>query len=299
MKTRVYRIVSVCMVLGFVLALAGCRAALEDAAKLSEYEIGGESVPSINSVAGEREVIGVESSTSNGVPSKQYTYASASVYDDLWAYVQKLMDEGWLVTQDINLKTVPGSGQLGRPALEEGQILLLSFTYEDGKYAIKVTKAKGTIETGETADAETLPTSAGKPAAATKPASNKDTEVSGDTHAAAGITGSWSYFDDSEDLKKQTFYVFQEDGAYVQLDISIVTEQYLSVTAYRGKYEISGDKLLVTGREKTSYSAASLEDAIEQAEEMIYTPLEDQEEVFAWDGADRLLIGGIELAREE
>ena len=88
----------------------------------------------------------MESSTDNGVASRQYTYASTSVYDDLWAYVQKLMDDGWLVTQDIDLKVIPGSGQLGRKASEEGQILLISFAYEDSKYAIKLTKTKGTIE---------------------------------------------------------------------------------------------------------------------------------------------------------
>jgi hypothetical protein len=88
----------------------------------------------------------MESSIDNGVASKQYTYSSTSVYDDLWAYVQKLMDEGWLVTEDIDLKAVPGSGQLGKKASDEGHILLLSFAYEDGKYAIKISKAEGTIE---------------------------------------------------------------------------------------------------------------------------------------------------------
>lgn len=62
------------------------------------------------------------------------------------AYVQKLMGDDWLVTEDIDLKVVPGTGQLGKKASEEGQILLLSFAYEDGKYAIKITKTKGTIE---------------------------------------------------------------------------------------------------------------------------------------------------------
>lgn len=144
MRKATFFMVSALLV--FTLALTGCGAALADAAKLSEYEIDGESIPSITSVVGEREVKGVESSTNNGVKSTQYTYVSDTVYDDLWAYVQKLMDDGWLVTQDIDLSVVPGSGQLGRNASEEGKILLLSFAYEDGKYAIKVTKAEGTIE---------------------------------------------------------------------------------------------------------------------------------------------------------
>lgn len=134
--------------------------------------------------------------------------------------------------------------------------------------------------------------------AAANPAQEKTPAVS-NAPAGAEITGNWSYIDDSEALKKQTYYIFKEDGAYLQFDISIVTEQYLSVTAYRGKYEISGDKLLLTGREKTAYSTASIGDVIKQAEEMIYTPGEDLEEDFAWGGADRLLIGGVELTREQ
>ncbi len=139
-------IISVLLVSALLLVCAGCGAALKEAAKLEAYELGSESVPSITAVVGEREVTGVESSTNNGIASRQYTYASASVYDDLWAYVQALMDDGWLVTQDIDLKTVPGSGQLGKKSAEDGQILLVSFSYEDAQYAIKVTKAKGTIE---------------------------------------------------------------------------------------------------------------------------------------------------------
>lgn len=146
MKKAACCMVSVLLILTFTLALTGCGATLKEAARLSEYDLGDDVIPSITSVVGEREVTGMESSTNNGVASKQYTYVSDTVYDDLWTYVQKLMDDGWLVTKDIDLNVIPGSGQLGRNASEEGRILLLSFAYEDGKYAIKITKAEGTIE---------------------------------------------------------------------------------------------------------------------------------------------------------
>lgn len=144
MKRTVYWTISLLMAVA--LTLTGCGATLTDAGKLMQYELGEDIIPSITAVVGEREVTGVETSTDNGVASKQYTYSSTSVYDDLWAYVQKLMDDGWLVTEDIDLKVVPGSGQLGKKASEEGHILLLSFVYEDGKYTIKISKAEGTIE---------------------------------------------------------------------------------------------------------------------------------------------------------
>lgn len=141
MKKRVW----IAVILAFMLALSGC-GALEAAGKLEQYEMSGEVIPSVTSVAGEREVTGVNTATNNGVTTKTYTYVSATVYDDLWAYVQKLMDDGWLVTEDIDLNLVPGSGQLGMNSSEEGKILLVSFTYDSGGYVIELTKGKGTIE---------------------------------------------------------------------------------------------------------------------------------------------------------
>jgi hypothetical protein len=125
--------------------LTGC-GALKAASKLEEYKIGDDRIPSITSQVGERDVTGVQSSTKNGIMTQEYTYASSSVYDDLLAYVSFLMDNGWLVTEDIDLNVVPGSGELGRKASEEGQIILLFFSYEDDEYTIRLTKGKGTIE---------------------------------------------------------------------------------------------------------------------------------------------------------
>lgn len=137
------------MVVSLILAaaLAGCGAALKDAAQLEAYDMAdGDAVPSITSVVGEREVTGVQSSVSNGVTTKEYTYVSDTVYDDLLSYVRALMDEGWLVTQDIDLNVVPGSGELAAHSSEEGQVILVGFTYDDAGYVITVTKGKGTLE---------------------------------------------------------------------------------------------------------------------------------------------------------
>jgi hypothetical protein len=144
MKKTVCWLVSLFLV--FILALTGCGATLTEAANLEQYEMSGDVIPSITSVVGEREVTGVEAATSNGVATRQYTYSSATVYDDLLAYVNKLLEDGWLVTQAIDLNIVPGSGELGMKSVDDGQILLVSLSYEDSKYVIKLTKGKGTIE---------------------------------------------------------------------------------------------------------------------------------------------------------
>jgi len=126
---------------------SGCGAILEDAAKLTEYEVDGDVVPSIGAVVGEREVTGVKTETSNGAPSKQYTYASETVFDDLLTYISALREEdGWLVTEDFDLNVIPGTAQLGKASKDDGQILILSVAYEETAYAIKITKAEGTIE---------------------------------------------------------------------------------------------------------------------------------------------------------
>ncbi len=138
---------SVLMIFALILALSGCGAALKEASALKEYEMGKDNVLSITSVIGEREVTGVESGINNGIVSKQYIYVSETVYDDLLAYVTALMDQGWLVTKDIDLNVVPGSGELGKKsAADDGQILLLSFTYEESGYVIKIVKGEGTLE---------------------------------------------------------------------------------------------------------------------------------------------------------
>lgn len=140
------RIFCLLAIMVLVLALAGCGAALTSAAKLTTYDMGDDAIPTITSLMGEREVKSVQSSTNNGVSVKEYQYVSDSVYDDLLAYVQNLREAGWLVTQDIDLNVVPGSGELGTKSVEEGKIILLSFTYDEAGYTIKITKVEGTLE---------------------------------------------------------------------------------------------------------------------------------------------------------
>ncbi len=143
MKKTAFRITP--LLLALALMCTGCGSLLADAGKLAEYELSGDRIPSVTSVAGVREVTSVNTATENGAITKTYAYVSDSVFDDLWAYVQFLMDEGWLVTEDIELSTVPGTGQLGKTSSDEGKILLVSFSYDEGSYVIEVKKTTGTI----------------------------------------------------------------------------------------------------------------------------------------------------------
>ncbi len=144
MKKRIYCLISLLIIAAML--FTGCKGALAKTAKLTNYELGKDIVPSIYSVVGERELNGIEASTKNGVIKKQYIYLSASVFDDLLSYIQALIAAGWEVTMDIDLNISPGSGQLATHSVEEGKIILLNFSYDSAGYTIELIKDKGTIE---------------------------------------------------------------------------------------------------------------------------------------------------------
>ncbi len=126
-------------------ALPSCQV-MDDAAKLDAYEVGGETVPSVKAVLGEeRKVTGVESSTTNGNPSKQYTYASDTVYEDMNAYLSYFLDNGWVVTESFNTDTIPGRAQFGKESSEAGKIVIVSVAFEENAYAVKITKSVGEL----------------------------------------------------------------------------------------------------------------------------------------------------------
>jgi len=116
---------------------------------------------------------------------------------------------------------------------------------------------------------------------------------------AESIVGTWARSDGSGEFEKQIYYIFENDGTYALLEVSVVTEYYCSVNAYRGKYEISGDTLRLSGRERTSYAAASADEAKGLADTMNCTPEGEKEERFAFTDAERLQIDGTEFIREE
>ena len=115
------------------------------AQKLEAYEVGGVSIPSVNSVIGERQVSGVASGIENGMNYKSYNYKSDSVTEDLITYVFELMNEyDFIPIVDFNLAELPGVGQVARDA-GDGEILIVQFEYESGGYMIKIMKGEGTL----------------------------------------------------------------------------------------------------------------------------------------------------------
>ena len=124
--------------------------ATDSAEKLTEYEFGGDKVASINAVIGEtRKVTGVDVgtsvTTSGSAEHKQYDYETASMVQDLTTYSLYLRNNGWLVLKDYNLTTGTGEMQLGIESVDSGKILVMSIAFNEGKYAVRITKLDGTL----------------------------------------------------------------------------------------------------------------------------------------------------------
>ena len=124
--------------------------AIDSASKLTEYDFGTDKVRSINAVIGEtRKVTGVSTGTSvtpsGSMRYKQYTYETASMVKDLSVYSDYLQKNGWLVIKSYNLTDHNGEMQLATNSADNGKILIMSVAFEQDKYAIKITKATGTL----------------------------------------------------------------------------------------------------------------------------------------------------------
>ena len=140
-NTYVKLIVSAVLAAVLMMLLCACGAA----EKLEAYEVGGESIPSINSIIGKRSVNGVASGIENGMSYKSYNYKSDTVTEDLMTYVFELMGEhGFIPIVDFNLEDFPGVGQVARESGDD-EILIVQFEYESSGYEIKIIKGKGAL----------------------------------------------------------------------------------------------------------------------------------------------------------
>jgi hypothetical protein len=119
---------------------------LKDAAALTEYDFETDKVSSVNSVIGdEREVTGVKSGSSNGIQYKEYTYKTESTGDDLLAYANHLLEAGWIPLDNFNVTDSDGTGRLAIQSADEGKILIMTLTFQEGEYTIRTEKSEGAL----------------------------------------------------------------------------------------------------------------------------------------------------------
>ena len=121
-------------------------ATLNSAAKLQTYDMGTDKIPSFNSIVGERKVTGVGSSSStSGSQQKNYSYETASLGDDLDAYVDGLRAAGLYVLRVLDGNKLKGNMQLGINSAEEGKMILLDLSWDSASCTVLLTKGVGTI----------------------------------------------------------------------------------------------------------------------------------------------------------
>ena len=114
------------LLLFMILLAAGCTSSTAPT-----VEIGGEVLPSLYSVVGEKKITGTSKSISTGLAEVELTYQGVSI-DELNSYIESLISDGYLVTQEASA-TGSGQGyQIGKEASTEGNIILISFYFEDG-----------------------------------------------------------------------------------------------------------------------------------------------------------------------
>jgi hypothetical protein len=113
---------------------------------MQEYDFGSDKVPTVNSIVGEeRKVTGVSTNIDTESTTKEYTYRSDSVFNDLLKYTLHLQSIGWTPIKDYNLYDMPGVAKLAIESADSGQILIISIEYDTTKYTVEIIKAKGTL----------------------------------------------------------------------------------------------------------------------------------------------------------
>lgn len=130
------------MMLSFVLLLVGCVSNKDQIIKVGDNE-----VPSLYSVVGEREITGSEKNVKTELKMVELTYKSGVVsQDDLVAYTEHLIDNGWLLTKEIEESQEGYIWQLGKESKKEGNIILIDvFWPELGSAKIVYREGKGNI----------------------------------------------------------------------------------------------------------------------------------------------------------
>ncbi|MBC5648698.1 hypothetical protein [Christensenella tenuis] len=98
-------------------------------------EVGGEVLPSLYSVVGEKKITGTSKSISTGLAEVELTYQGVAV-DELNSYIESLVSDGYMITQEASATEDGQTYQIGKEASKEGNIILISFYFEDGGSAV-------------------------------------------------------------------------------------------------------------------------------------------------------------------
>ena len=140
------RIVFACVALMLLFASACSAPKIE--VPPGDYEIGGDIVPGIANLVGEKEQKDAPTTTTeNKILKKTYSYKSDSVTQDLFTYLFALMEQhGYVPTADFDLNNPTGTASIGIASKDEGNVILVGVMYDEEGYSLTLMKLEGVLE---------------------------------------------------------------------------------------------------------------------------------------------------------
>lgn len=136
-------IVVLALILIMAVVAAGCVSKTA-----ATVEVGGETIATLYSVVGEKNITGSSKSAGTDGSVVEITYGGGVVStDELNQYIGKMVNEsGYMVTKQVESDGTTQSYQIGKAAQQAGNIILIDFKFaEGGDTVITYTVAQGTV----------------------------------------------------------------------------------------------------------------------------------------------------------
>lgn len=142
---KIFKIVLIIFVLGLIGGIIAFMAT-GNIANAEEYKLGSDTIKSVKTIVGKRQVVSTSTETSNGITTKKIEYKSDKVQDDLLKYTQYLRNEGgFTLTKDMDLSVIPSTVELGKNSSDSGKLIMMTIDYNSFGYTITIQKGEGTL----------------------------------------------------------------------------------------------------------------------------------------------------------
>lgn len=110
------------------------------------YTIGKDTVISVKSVVGKRNITNVSSKLERGILTKKYVYnIDKNIIDDVTKYTDKLKENGFLTVTKPDLSQSSGTAKYGKASIESGKVVFVEISYNAQGYTITLLSGTGTI----------------------------------------------------------------------------------------------------------------------------------------------------------
>lgn len=143
---KIVLIVIACIVALILLAGIIAYVATGNTADAKEYKLGNDTIKSVKTVVGKRQVASVSTNVKDGITTKEIEYESDSVQEDLLEYTQYLRNEGdFTLTKDMDLEEIPSVVELAKTSKDSGKVIIMTIDYNSYGYTITIQKGEGTF----------------------------------------------------------------------------------------------------------------------------------------------------------